>query len=160
MLSSAYTALLMMMAMACSCAAQTNKWGCDPTQGCTEAECEALSNSGRGCVVVPGKPDFPEQFKSWGVGADIMLVFFVALAMPYLVIGIIINSTFNGKSGVEMIPNYPFWAMLFGLIQEGFRYTVWSCSNRNRTTIDGYRPLAEITTPIDPKNKKGYNTHI
>jgi len=90
-----------------------------------------------------------------------MLVFFVALVMPYLVIGIIINSTFNGKEGKEVIPNYYFWASVFGLIQEGILYTRWSLSKKTtRASIDGYQPMASVTTPMDPKNVKGYNTHI
>ena len=90
-----------------------------------------------------------------------MLVFFVALVAPYLIIGMIINSTFNGKEGKEMIPNYYFWAAVVSLIGEGFRFTLWSCSKKStRSIIDGYQPMSSSEAPLDPKTQKGYNTHI
>jgi cation-dependent mannose-6-phosphate receptor len=67
----------------------------------------------------------------------VFLIVFFVVATVYVVGGMIYNRVTAGKTGVEMIPQYEFWASLPGLIGDGFRFA-FSCGCFART---GYKPM-------------------
>jgi len=59
-----------------------------------------------------------------GLGGWIFIIILVCFAVVYLVAGVIFNKVRGGASGVELVPNFAFWANLPGLIRDGALFIV------------------------------------
>jgi len=68
-------------------------------------------------------------------GGSIFLIIFFVLATVYVVGGIVFNKVRNNAEGVDMIPNFGFWASIPGLVVDGFKFI------KNKFTGGSYSSL-------------------
>ena len=56
----------------------------------------------------------------------ILLIIALVVAIVYLLIGVVVQSTVREAEGRDRIPNVSFWSLLSGLVRDGFKFT-FSC---------------------------------
>ncbi|XP_062517611.1 uncharacterized protein LOC134192870 [Corticium candelabrum] len=79
----------------------------------------------------------PEPSSSSGHGlsiGSILLIVFFSLIFVYILCGILYLKFVRGASGVELIPNYSFWALLPSLIKEGVVFLIGKCRGQDTSS--------------------------
>jgi len=77
---------------------------------------------GTGCSAAPPPPVITYTI-SLSVGS-ILLIIALCVVVIYLVAGLSVNVGYYKRSGVEMVPQLPFWILLPGLIKDGGLFIV------------------------------------
>jgi len=68
-------------------------------------------------------------------GGSIFLIILLVVVVAYIVAGILFNKFKRQASGLELIPNFEFWAAIPGLVKDGFQFTI------NKTIRRGYQQV-------------------